>query len=87
MTQIKTKKQYQNALFLGKKLTHAHNWKRMYVKQGRKKKLVSDDTGGFLQCLICSECVFVNSNELKKYKALIRSGIPTAQIIIRKPKY
>lgn len=53
----------------------------------REEKLLSDKTGGFLQCSICGECVFVEPDQLKKYRSLIQEGIPTAQIkvTIKKP--
>lgn len=40
MSKLKTKKDYDEAKFLGKPLKHIHNWKRMYVNYKKRRKII-----------------------------------------------
>lgn len=87
---IKTKNQYDNAKFLGYDLRHSHNWKRFRQKPKRGKKIgkvIEDNTGGFLQCSICDEIVFLNKKNIDKYKSLLRAGAKPNEIkVTNKPQ-
>lgn len=80
MKAIKTKKQYEDAKFLDHSLRHRHNWKRLYIKKGKKKKFVNDKTGGFLKCCICDDVRFLSPTGMKKYSELRNKGVPTNEI-------
>ena len=82
---ILSKKSYYNARNLGYSLRHRHRWMRFFIKKGKHKKYIQDSTGGFLQCSICGEIVFIEPKQFDKYKELVkRCGVENISVTVKR---